>query len=159
MKLNRMYAVAVAVGVVAMGTITPEALASPGSGLTVTTLVTSKLDTKVRLRTDRIRFETKGPTDIRVQNLVFTAGAVTGWHHHPGIVLVAVQSGAVTLWDAECHPQTYGPGLPNGAVFTESGDDPGQVTSENGASVYATFVVPRAEPPVFRVEHDPPPCV
>jgi hypothetical protein len=43
-------------------------------------------------------------------------------------------------------------------VFIERGDEPGQVTSAGGATAYATFVAPSADPPVFRIEDDPPPC-
>jgi hypothetical protein len=53
---------------------------------------------------------------------------------------------------------TYGPGLPNGAVFVEGGDAPVQASSTNGATVYVTYVAPNADPPVFRIEDDPPPC-
>jgi hypothetical protein len=36
-------------------------------------------------------------------------------------------------------------------VFVED-DDPVQVSSVGGATVYATFVAPSADPPVFRIE-------
>lgn len=158
MKLNRMHMAAVAVGVVAIGTMAPQALASPSSGLTVTTLVTARLNHAVRVETDRIKFRTKAATNIRVQNFVFAPGAVSGWHHHPGMVLIAVQSGSVTVWNSECHSKTYGPGLPDGSAFVEGGDDAGQVTSTGGASTFVTYVVPAADVPIFRVEDAPPPC-
>jgi hypothetical protein len=41
---------------------------------------------------------------------------------------------------------TYGPGLPNGAVFVEGGDAPVQASSTNGATVYVTYVAPNADP-------------
>jgi hypothetical protein len=85
-------------------------------------------------------------------------------------VIVTVASGAVTFSkfvpDGEhgdrhgsgCSSKTYGPLLPNGAVFVESGDDPAQASSAGGATVYVTFVAPHANPPVFRIEDTPPPC-
>jgi hypothetical protein len=97
-------------------------------------------------------------TDVRVQKLVFGAGSFSGWHHHPGIVIVAVESGEVTLWDSRCKSKTYGPGSPNGAVFAEGDNRPQQATSAGGATVYVTYVAPNADPPVFRIEDDPPPC-
>jgi len=118
----------------------------------------SELRQNSPLNSDRVKFQTKDPTDVRVQKLVFAAGAYSGWHHHPGIVVVAVESGAVTLWDSDCTSKTYGPGLPNGGVFVEGGDDPVQATSASGATVYVTYVAPNANPPVFRIEDDPPPC-
>jgi hypothetical protein len=43
-------------------------------------------------------------------------------------------------------------------VFVESGDTPGQASSAGGATVYATFVAPHANPPVFRIEDAPVSC-
>jgi quercetin dioxygenase-like cupin family protein len=142
-------------GVLAIGSI---ASASPPSGFTPTILVKADLNETVRSDSDKVRFRTKDPTDVMVQKIVQTPGGSSGWHHHPGIVIVAVESGSVTVWDSDCNKTTYGPGLPDGSVFTESGDEPGQVTSSGGATLYATFVAPSADPAVFRIEDDPPPC-
>jgi hypothetical protein len=68
-------------------------------------------------------------------------------------------SGEVTLTHSDCSSTTYGPGLPNGAVFVESGDDPTLATGTTGATSYATFIAPHAVPPVFRIDdHDFPGC-
>jgi hypothetical protein len=64
----------------------------------------------------------------------------------------------VTLMDSECNSVTYGPALPDGAVFVEGGDSSVQASSATGATVYVTYVAPDANPPVFRIEDDPPPC-
>jgi hypothetical protein len=132
MKLNRKHVVAATVGVVAIGMLGPAALGSPPSGFTATNLVKADLDEKVRLNSDRVKFQTKNPTDVLVQNVVIDAGGSSGWHHHPGMVVVAIQSGTMTVWDSNCNKKTYGPGLPNGSVFVERGDEPGQVTSAGG---------------------------
>jgi hypothetical protein len=144
---------AATIGVAVVGTlVAAAALGSPGSGNTITTLVTANFDQTIHLNSDRVKFQTKGATDVRIQKIVFAPGAFSGWHHHPGMAIVSVESGAVTLWDSDCSSQTYGPGLPNGAVLTESGDAPQQVTSAGGATVYAVFVAPSNDPPVTRVE-------
>jgi len=144
---------AATIGVAVIGTLaTAVALGSPGSGNAITTLVTANFDQTVHLNSDRVKFQTKDATDVRIQKIVFAPGAFSGWHHHPGMAMVSVESGAVRLWDSDCSSQTYGPGLPNGAVFTESGDAPQQVTSAGGATVYAVFVAPSNDPPVTRVE-------
>jgi hypothetical protein len=143
---------AATVGVVVIGTLAAVALASPGSGVVITTFVTANFDHKVHLNSDRVKFQTKGPTDVRIQKLVFSPGGRSGWHHHPGIVIVAVESGSLTLWESDCSSETYGPGLPNGAVFAEGGDSPQEVTTAGGATVYATFVAPSNDPPITRVE-------
>ena len=146
-------------GVAVIGTLTAAVvLGSMGSGVTITTFVTANFDHAVHLNSDRVKFQTKDPTDVRLQKLVFAPGGKSGWHHHPGIVIVAVESGALTLWEADCSSQTYGPGLPNGAVFAEGGDAPQQVTTAGGATVYATFVAPSHDPPITRVEDDAVSC-
>lgn len=158
MKFNRQHVIAATVGGVAIGMLGPAALGSPPSGFTGTNLVKADLDREIQLNSDRVKFQTKDPTDVLVQKVVVDPGGSSGWHHHPGMVVVAVQSGTMTVWDSSCNKQTYGPGLPNGSVFVESGDEPGQVTSAGGATSYATFVAPSANTPVFRIEDNPPPC-
>lgn len=148
----------VALGVVVAGVVATIALATPGSGVSTTTFVTADFTNPVHFNSDRVKFQTKDPTTVRVQKLVWTAGAFSGWHHHPGVIIVTVQSGSVTVEDSSCNSVTYGPGLPDGAVFVEGGDDPIQVTSASGATEYVMQVAPAANPPVFRIEDDPPAC-
>ena len=155
---NNKWAVAM-FGVAAIAIIVAAvAYASAGSGMTSTSLVTANFDTPFHLNNDRVKFQTKDANDLRVQSVTFAAGSTSGWHHHPGMVLAAVASGSVTVWDENCNQETYGPGLPNGAVFVEGGDDPMQVTSTAGATEYVTLVAPDHNPPLFRIEDDPPPC-
>jgi quercetin dioxygenase-like cupin family protein len=128
------------------------ALGSPGVGFHPENLVTANIPNDVKINSDRIKFQTKDPTDVRVQRIVIDPGGYSGWHHHPGIVIVSVLSGQVTFTNSDCSSTTYGPGLPAGSSFVEVGDDPGQASSAGGATVYATFVAPHAVPPVFRIE-------
>ncbi len=150
---------AATVGVAAIGTLTAAvALGSPPSGATITTLVTANFDNPTHLNSDRVKFETKDATDVRIQKIVFAPGGQSGWHHHPGMVLLSVESGAVTLTQPDCSTEMYGPGLPNGAVFAEGGDVPERVSSAGGATFYAVFVAPSNDPPITRVEDDPVSC-
>jgi quercetin dioxygenase-like cupin family protein len=145
----------------AAGVLATVAVASTGFGFTPVNFVPkADLNQTVHLNSDRVKFQTKDPTDVRVQQVTYLAGGRSGWHHHPGFVLAAVQSGQLTVWDSNCQAKTYGPGLPDGAVFVEYGDSPLQVgnTGETSAVVYAAYVAPNAEPPVFRIEDDPPAC-
>lgn len=158
MKLTRTRVMAVILGIVGVGVFAPVAVGSPPSGFTATPLVIANFDDTAHVRSDGIKFQTKGRTDVLVQKIVIDPGGSSGWHHHPGMVIIAVQSGSVTLWDSRCHQTNYGPGLPNGAAFTESGDRPVRVTSAGGATTYATFVAPSADPPVFRIDDNPPRC-
>lgn len=50
--------------------------------------------------------------DVSVVTQVYEPGADSGWHAHPGIHAVAVLSGVLTVYDNQCHPQTFGPGQP-----------------------------------------------
>ncbi len=151
---------AAAVGVAVIGTFVTVALASHTPfNSTTTPLATGNLVNKVKLNSDRVKFQTKGPTDVRVARIDYAPGGYSGWHHHPGILIATVASGAVTFTLSDCSSTTYGPGLPAGAVFVEGGDDPGQVSSVAGATVYTTFIAPHATPPVFRIDdHDFPGC-
>lgn len=150
--------VLVTLALVVAGAAATVALATPGFGITTTTFVTADFPNSVQVNSDRVKFQTKDPTTVRVQQLVWAAGAYSGWHHHPGVIIVTVQSGSVTVEDSNCNSVTYGPGLPDGAVFVEGGDNPIQVTSTSGATEYAMQIAPTANPPVFRTEDNPPAC-
>ena len=151
--------VAATAGVAVIGTLAAAvALGSPGSAVTAETLVTANFDHTDHVNSDRVKFQTKDATDVRVQRLVFGPNSYSGWHHHPGLVLVTVESGSLTLWQSDCSSTTYGPGLPDGAVFVEGGDEPVQATSTTGAVNYVVLVAPSADPSVFRIEDDPISC-
>jgi len=145
-------------GVAVFGTLATVALASAGVGFAPTNLATGNLNADVKWNSDGVKIQTKDPTDVRVQRIDIAPGGFSGWHHHPGIVIVTVASGQVTFTQSDCSSTTYGPGLPAGSVFVEGGDDPAQASSVGGATVYATFVAPHATPPVFRIEDSPQSC-
>ena len=124
-----------------------------------TPLVTANFDEAVQVNSDRVKLQTKGPTDVRVQKLNVGVGGYSGWHHHPGLVIVTVAAGSLTYTLSDCSSKTYGPGLPNGAVFVESGDQPAQASSATGATLYATYIAPSADPFQFRIDdHEAPGC-
>jgi len=136
----------------AAATIGTSALASPGSGISSQILATGDLNESVNYNHDRIKLQTKDPADVRVQRLDFGPNSYTGWHHHPGVVIVTVASGLITTVDQNCQRKTYGPTSPNGSVFVEGHDTPMEARSALGGTVYATYVAPNASPPVFRIE-------
>jgi len=140
---------------VAMPTAALASPIDPPGSITATNYVTANLDEGDHINNNRIKFQTKGPTDVRVQQLIFAPGAKTGWHHHPGLVIVAVQSGSVTLTESNCSStKTFGPG----SVFVEGHDDAHEVSSAGGATLYVTFVAPSADPVDFRDEDPKPLC-
>lgn len=157
MKLNGRLAVAVAASAVAgTAAVATIALASPGSGATTTILGhRATLSDSVHVNDDRVKFQTKDATDFVVQKATFQPHGFSGWHSHPGVVMVVVESGRVTTHDANCQTRTYGPGQ----AFVESGTTPFMVSNESSteeAVDLVTIVAPAGSP--FRIETDPPPC-
>src|SRR5689334_10504692 len=129
----RKRAVVATIGAAACGVVAAAALASPPTGFTPTNLVAeAEIADGFHVNSDRVKLQTKGPADVRVQRVDIAAGGRSGWHHHPGVVIVAVQAGTVTYVDSSCNETSYGPGSPNGSVFVESGDDPHEVRNTTG---------------------------
>jgi quercetin dioxygenase-like cupin family protein len=157
MKLYRTVGLAISgVTVFAAAAGATIALANTGTGATTTILGhRATLSNSVHVNEDRIKLQTKVPTDVQVQTITFTPHGLSGWHFHPGIVIVVVESGQITTHDKNCHTKTYGPHQ----SFVESGTAPFMVSNESdtiNAVVYATFVAPAGSP--FRIETNPPPC-
>lgn len=150
--------VAAVLAAAAIGTIATAASASPSSGVTFTSLTVQNFLTPDQINSDRIKFQTKDATIVRIQSATWAANSTSGWHHHPGVIMGIVTSGSITIWDGSCNQRTYGPGLSLGAVFLEGDDELMQATSSGGASEYVVHTVPFGSPPVFRVEDDPPAC-
>ena len=66
--------------------------------------------------------QTKGPSDLFIQNNVWQPGGSTGWHTHPGRSLIIVTEGTVTEYmsdDPECKPHIYTQGM----GFVDHGGD------------------------------------
>ena len=142
----------------AMAITATAAAASPGHGVTFTTLTNppaSWLDPD-QLISEQIKVGTKDPTTVRIQSAAWVAGSDSGWHHHPGVITGVVTSGSITIWSPTCGQRTYGPGLPLGAVFLEGGNMLMKATSTGGASEYVVHIYPAGSTP--RVEEDVPGC-
>ena len=156
MKLNRMRVVIISIAFAAsIGPATPIAHASPGNFSADTIAHRATLSDSVQVNKDRIKFQTKDPTDFVVQRVTFPPRGSSGWHHHPGVAMVVVESGHVTTHDENCQTRTYGPH----EVFVVSGSAPSEVTNDSDTETavqVATQVAPAGSP--FRVEDDPPPC-
>jgi len=90
-----------------------------------------------------------GPSDTLQALLVFQPGAETGWHIHPGPVVVVVKSGALT----ETHSNGCTTLHPTGSVFFESAGEVHNATNRtNGvAEVFATFMSPTGSQPLIPV--------
>jgi quercetin dioxygenase-like cupin family protein len=55
---------------------------------------------------------TFGASNVIVQDVIFSPGGTTGWHQHPGVLLLtlAADSGPVDWYDAHCGKVTYNAG-------------------------------------------------
>jgi quercetin dioxygenase-like cupin family protein len=90
-----------------------------------------------------------GPNDVLQSLLVFQPGAETGWHIHPGPVVVVVKTGAIT----ETHANGCITVHPPGSVFFEKEGEVHNATNQTGgvAEVYATFISPTGAQPLIAV--------
>jgi quercetin dioxygenase-like cupin family protein len=138
---------ALTLAVVAALAVVGTALATMPSGIAVTTFVRATLGTNtphdgVNASADHVKLQTRGATDVAMQTITSAPGGSSGWHSHPGIALVAVQSGTVTVYDADCRATHYGPGQ----GFLESAGDAVLVRNETASNVvlYATLIFPKS---------------
>jgi quercetin dioxygenase-like cupin family protein len=105
------------------------ALATPGSGL---------VPTEVGRKTaNHVHIDASNPSDIVVVTTAYDPGGYSGWHSHPGPVVVAVKQGQLKLTNGDCKSKTYH----KGEIFREY---PGQVyngvnTGNGPTSLIATY--------------------
>src|SRR5215213_5618065 len=93
--------------------------------------------------------------DFALAKVVIEPGGTTGWHHHPGIALVSVNSGAVTEYDKNCHKSVY----KAGEGFFETNGEVHVVRNRGKANavLYVTFIAPTKTPVDGLVILDPKP--
>jgi quercetin dioxygenase-like cupin family protein len=147
------------IGVIAVvailgGALSAIALANPGTSSSTILAPRSTLSASIQANDNRIKFQTKDPTDLVTQQVTFAPGTNSGWHHHPGVILVLVKAGTVTVWDPNCQTTSYSAGQ----AFIEGGTEPMMVSNEGSVTAIdvATQVAPSGSP--FRIEDDPPAC-
>jgi len=120
------------------------------SGFTSTLIGRGNLGTfHIQSKSDGYDVELKSHdnTDIVVANIAITPGGTSGWHSHPGPVLVVVKTGALTIYrgdDPTCSPTLH----PAGTAFTEEGGVVHIARNEGAvdATTVATFFVPATAP-------------
>jgi hypothetical protein len=105
-----------------------------GVGVAVATVTSSTLvdTTSVRLRIDRTDFV---PSDNQPE---FSSG----WHVHPGPVIIQVQEGYLKITQATCHPNVVGAG----ETYVETAGLPVLATANKAAKWTATLIVPAGVP-------------
>jgi quercetin dioxygenase-like cupin family protein len=132
------------------------ALATPGINV-ISAPVHSRGTHEGRLAvfSDAIHLKAKQGVDVDfvTQQIVIGPGGTTGWHSHPGPVLVTVKSGELTLVyaDQSCEGKTYSAGQ----SFVDRGDETIHTAlNETPANVelWATYLVPGAPGTPFRID-------
>lgn len=139
-----------------IGVFAGTALATPANQFVGTPLAKGTMSGTVQRNVGDIKFQTKGAVVFNVASVAVAAGGSSGWHSHPGVVLVTVKAGAITFYDQNCNPTVH----PAGTSFIESdGDGPGLARNEGAtdALVYVTYIAP-ADTTVFRIDQGNPGC-
>jgi quercetin dioxygenase-like cupin family protein len=141
------------------------AWATPGSGF-LFNMVLNRAQAPGALHSDAIgeaadgtmwhlQLKTEGaPSDFVVQDAALAPGGYSGWHSHPGPVLITVKEGTASWYDADCVLHTYIAGTAfieeanaNHAVRNES-------TTEN-LRLINTYIIPHGV--ATRAEESAPP--
>ena len=132
------------------------ALATDARGFNPAPPSRGTLSESVHYNTGAVKFQTKGAVDFVTTTITFDALGSSGWHAHPGVVLVTVKSGTLVRYDEHCSRSV----VPTGSAFTESGDHAGLVRNESTntpAVVYVTFLV-KAGTTALRIDKGNPGC-
>ena len=151
----RWAAVAVAAPALALaaGLMTASpARATPPAGVTADILGSGTTLGGFKIHVDGIKVESKDAASVTVAHLTFAPGGTTGWHVHPGPVLVTVISGSVTKFSADCTAQTY----TAGQAFVENGPTDENMVRNQGP-VPAETIVTFLTPPGAAIREDAPP--
>ena len=153
-----MWATALAVTAVglAAGMLTAGlAHAMPPAGVTTEILGRGTTLAGFKIHVDGIKVESKNAAGFTVAHMTFAPGGTTGWHVHPGPVLVIVKTGSLTKYSAgDCTAQTYGAGQ----AFVENGPTDENLVRNDGsvpAETIVTFITPPGAP--IRDDAPPPP--
>jgi quercetin dioxygenase-like cupin family protein len=132
------------------------AFATGAGGFHGTPLARGTTDGPQQFNIGSIKFQTKGRVDFAHATVTIDPLGTSGWHSHPGVVLVTVASGTVTFYTADCSFNTY----PAGASFVESNGATGLARNESASTpavVYVTYIVP-AGAPALRIDQSNPGC-
>lgn len=137
-KAIRSPLLAVALSIVFAGTV----LATAASGFHPEIHHRGTISERVNIHTKAVNLKTKDPVDVVTGAITIDPLGSSGWHAHPGLVVVTVVSGSVVRYDEDCEATV----LAAGSAFVESGRDAGLVRNESTttpAFVSTTFIVPK----------------
>ena len=156
-------AIAFGVGFLLVG----AALATPGFNI-ISAPVHARGTTDGRIDVSSeagIKLRTRRAIDVATQQIVIGPGGHTGWHSHPGPVLVTVKSGALrVIYADDC--TGLGTVYDAGDTFVDRGDETVHIARNGSATanveLWATYLVPGAPGTGLRIDEadpgSPGPC-
>jgi hypothetical protein len=138
------------------------ALATPGIGIIAAPVHARGTAEELNVHSKAgVKLQTKSSVDFVTQQITIGPGGSTGWHSHPGPVLVTVKSGALTLVYAD-DPTCEGRPFAAGQSFVDRGDETVHNAFNRGATnleFWATYLVPGEPGTPARIdEADPGTC-
>ncbi|MET9440288.1 cupin domain-containing protein [Streptomyces sp. NPDC006610] len=121
------------------------AVASPAHDLTAVTTAEGEFIQPHDLRVRNV-------TDVVEQTLTIQPGGDTGWHIHPGLVVLTVQKGTITRRNADCTEEVF----PQGTSFIKQGNMPLNGVNEGTEPIelHLTYLKPEDTP--LRYEREAP---
>jgi len=131
------------------------ALATGASGFHGTPLARGTTAGAMQFNVGDIKFQTKDRVDFAQATVTIDPLGQSGWHSHPGVVLVTVTAGTVTFYQADCSFDVH----PAGSSFVESNGATGLARNESStipAVVYVTYIVPVGA--ALRIDQPDPGC-
>jgi quercetin dioxygenase-like cupin family protein len=146
------------VAAVTLALFSPPAAATPPSGVTGTVWAKGSfadpVDLKIKVtQGNEVVILTPNAQETVMQSIVITPGGHTGWHSHPGPVVVLVQTGELTLYDGDdpaCAGRTYSAGQ----AFIDRGQGHVHLARNTGAVDTELWVTYFDVPPggAFRID-------
>jgi quercetin dioxygenase-like cupin family protein len=127
-----------------------SAAATSASNFTATVLSKGTVGQPAEIETLGIHYANEGPVDVIVQRGDFVGKSNTGWHQHPGLIVVTVKSGTLVVHNG-CRTATY----TAGQAFIEPPLKPIMVEALADAQVFTTLIVPAGRAP--RIDVTPAP--
>jgi quercetin dioxygenase-like cupin family protein len=102
----------------------------------------------------KLKTKVKGDSDLYVNEVTFQPGGQSGWHSHPGPIVVTVIEGTLTVYHDDCTSETYSAG----ETFTEICGDIINVRNETAAEAkdIAVQIFPHGVP--TRIDEADPGC-
>src|ERR1043166_7533848 len=103
----------------------------------------SSLKEKIKVGAEwTVALEDNGSSELYFQDLVIGPGGYSGWHSHPGLLLITMKEGSIDFYNKDCVKATY----VAGQSFSEGADPHAAVnTGSATATRMVSYVVKRSE--------------